>query len=63
MNLQVRGTDPVSAGRPGRFRLQVQARSRHRQGACAGEKIIGRISDRAFGVLVELGLLAAGFSF
>jgi hypothetical protein len=32
-------------------------------GACAGKKIIGRISDRAFGVLVERGLLAAGSLF
>ncbi|GAA5026040.1 TSUP family transporter [Actinopolymorpha pittospori] len=32
-------------------------------GAWAGKKIVGRISDRAFIVLVELGLLAAGALF
>lgn len=32
-------------------------------GAWAGKKIVGRISDRVFVLLVEIGLLAAGVLF
>ena len=32
-------------------------------GAWVGKKIVGRISDRVFVLLVEIGLLAAGVLF
>jgi uncharacterized membrane protein YfcA len=32
-------------------------------GAWAGKKIVGRINDRVFVLLVEIGLLAAGVLF
>lgn len=32
-------------------------------GAWTGKKIVGRISDRVFVILVEVGLLAAGVLF
>lgn len=31
--------------------------------AAVGKKIVGRISDRAFVIIVEIGLIAAGMLF